>query len=57
MINRFADTVLGNLQATLKQIDHAEFDAAAALMADPKRRIFATGAGSPARSPPISWRI
>lgn len=43
MINRFADTVLGNLQATLKQIDHAEFDAAAAMMADPKRRIFATG--------------
>ncbi|MBD3803756.1 MAG: MurR/RpiR family transcriptional regulator [Thioclava sp.] len=43
MLNRFADAVLGNLQATLKQIDHAQFDAAAALLADPNRRIFATG--------------
>lgn len=43
ILNRFADAVLGNLQATLAQIDHAEFDAAAALMADPVRRVFATG--------------
>ncbi len=43
MLNRFADAVMGNLQATLAQIDQAEFDAIAALMADPKRRIFATG--------------
>lgn len=43
ILNRFADAVLGNLQATLAQIDHAEFDAAAALMADPARRVFATG--------------
>jgi len=43
ILNRFADAVLGNLQATLAQIDHAEFDAAAALMADPSRRVFATG--------------
>ncbi|MEX1660230.1 MurR/RpiR family transcriptional regulator [Thioclava sp. 15-R06ZXC-3] len=43
MLNRFAHAVLGNLQATLAQIDHAQFDAAVALLADPKRRIFATG--------------
>ncbi|KEO57405.1 MurR/RpiR family transcriptional regulator [Thioclava indica] len=43
ILNRFADAVLGNLQATLAQIDHAQFDAAAALLADPARRIFATG--------------
>lgn len=43
ILNRFADAVLGNLQATLSQIDHAEFDAVAALMADPNRQIFATG--------------
>lgn len=43
MLNRFADTVMANLQATLGQIDHAEFDAAAALLADPGRHIFAMG--------------
>lgn len=43
MLNRFADAVVGNLQATLSQIDHAEFDAIAALLADPKRKIFAMG--------------
>lgn len=43
VINRFADAVLGNLAATLGQIDHAEFDAAAALLADPDRRVFAIG--------------
>lgn len=43
ILNRFADTVVGNLQATLGQIDHAEFDAVARLMADPERRIFAVG--------------
>ena len=43
ILNRFADCVLGNLQATLSQIDHADFDAVAALMADPNRQIFATG--------------
>jgi len=43
VLNRFADAVLGNLQATLAQIDHAEFDAVAALMADPGRRVFAMG--------------
>ncbi len=43
MLNRFADAVVANLQATLAQIDHAEFDAIAGLMADPARRIFAMG--------------
>lgn len=43
ILNRFADAVLGNLQATLAQIDHAEFDAAAVLLADPARKIYATG--------------
>ncbi|SIS85621.1 MurR/RpiR family transcriptional regulator [Phaeovulum vinaykumarii] len=43
ILNRFADAVLGNLQATLSQIEHAEFDAVAGLMADPERRIWATG--------------
>ena len=43
MLNRFADAVMGNLQATLAQIDHAEFDAIATLMADPARKIYATG--------------
>ena len=43
ILNRFADAVFANLQATLAQIDHAEFDAAAALLSDPGRRVFATG--------------
>ncbi|MFC3181206.1 MurR/RpiR family transcriptional regulator [Cypionkella sinensis] len=43
ILNRFADAVMSNLQATLGQIDHAEFDAAAALLADPSRHVFAMG--------------
>ncbi len=43
ILNRFADAVVANLQATLAQIDHAEFDAAARLLADPERRIYALG--------------
>jgi DNA-binding MurR/RpiR family transcriptional regulator len=43
ILNRFGDTVLANLTATLAQIDHAEFDAIAALLADEKRQIFAMG--------------
>lgn len=43
ILNRFADAVVANLQATLHQIDHAEFDATARLLADPSRRIFALG--------------
>jgi DNA-binding MurR/RpiR family transcriptional regulator len=43
ILNRFADAVMSNLQATLGQIDHAEFDAAAKLLADPARHVFAMG--------------
>lgn len=43
VLNRFADAVLGNLQATLAQIDHDDFDATARLLADPGRKVFATG--------------
>ena len=43
VLNRFADQVVANLQATLGQIDHAEFDAAARLLADPDRHVFALG--------------
>lgn len=43
ILNRFAESVVANLQATLNQIDPAEFDAAAALLADPQRRVFALG--------------
>lgn len=43
MLNRFADAVMGNLQATLAQIDLAEFDAIAGYLADPARRVYATG--------------
>jgi len=43
ILNRFADAVVSNLQATLGQIDHAEFDALARTMADPGRRIYAMG--------------
>lgn len=43
ILNRFADAVMANLQATLGQIDHADFDAAAMLLADPARRVFAMG--------------
>jgi DNA-binding MurR/RpiR family transcriptional regulator len=43
ILNRFADAVLGNLQATFSQIDHAEFDQIAGLMADGNRKIYAMG--------------
>ncbi|UXU74392.1 MULTISPECIES: MurR/RpiR family transcriptional regulator [unclassified Paracoccus (in: a-proteobacteria)] len=43
ILNRFADAVVANLQATLGQIDHDEFDAAARLLADKSRQIFAMG--------------
>ncbi len=43
ILNRFADAVMSNLQSTLGQIDHAEFDAASVLLADPARRVFAMG--------------
>ena len=43
VLNRFADAVVANLQATLGQIAPADFDAAAALLADRNRRLFALG--------------
>ncbi len=43
ILNRFADAVVANLQATLSQIDHAEFDASAVLLADRSRRVYAMG--------------
>ncbi|MCB2134751.1 MAG: MurR/RpiR family transcriptional regulator [Rhodobacteraceae bacterium] len=43
ILNRFADAVVGNLQATLGQIDHADFDAIARLLADKDRKVFAMG--------------
>lgn len=43
ILNRFADQVVENLQATLGQINHAQFDAVAALLADPQRKVYTTG--------------
>jgi DNA-binding MurR/RpiR family transcriptional regulator len=43
VLTRFASAVIENLEATLGQLDPAEFDKAAALLADPSRRIFAMG--------------
>ncbi len=43
VLNLFADAVMANLQATFGQIDHAEFDAAAKLLATADRHVFAMG--------------
>ena len=43
ILNRFAEAMVANMQATLNQIDHDAFDAAARLLADPERRVFAVG--------------
>lgn len=43
VLNRFAAVVAGNLQASLGQIDPAEFDRIAALFADPGRRVLSAG--------------
>ena len=43
ILNRFSDAVLANLQKTLAYIDHKQFDQATELMADPSRKVFATG--------------
>lgn len=43
ILNRFAEAVVSNLQATLNQIDHDDFDAAALLLADPARKVFTLG--------------
>ena len=42
-LNRFAATVVDNLEATLGQLDHAGFDAIADLLADPNRRVYMMG--------------
>jgi DNA-binding MurR/RpiR family transcriptional regulator len=43
VLNRFAEAVVANMQATLNQIDHDAFDDTARLLADPGRRVFAVG--------------
>ena len=43
ILNRFADAVVANLQATLGQINHAEFDAVSHLLADKSRKVYAMG--------------
>lgn len=43
LLDRFAEAAIGNLRATLGQIDPAEFDAVATLLADPARQVFALG--------------
>jgi len=43
VLDRFAAAVMANLGATLNQIDRAEFDAIAALLADPGRRVALLG--------------
>jgi DNA-binding MurR/RpiR family transcriptional regulator len=43
ILNRFADAVMANLQKSLAQIDSAEFDAVAALLADRKRALHLVG--------------
>lgn len=43
ILNQFADAVLTNLTKTLSQIDHADFDACAEMLADPQRRIVVSG--------------
>jgi len=43
ILNRFAATVVANLEATLGQLDHAGFDAIADLLADPNRRVYMMG--------------
>ncbi|TYO90464.1 MurR/RpiR family transcriptional regulator [Oceanicella actignis] len=42
-LNRFADVALSNMRQTISSIDPADFDAAAALLADRKRAVFVTG--------------
>ena len=43
MLNRFTDAVIDNIRNTLGQIDPDAFDAACALVGDPKRRIHVVG--------------
>jgi DNA-binding MurR/RpiR family transcriptional regulator len=43
ILNRFADAMMNNMRATLAQIETAEFDGAAAMIADRKRNIYLVG--------------
>ncbi len=43
LLHRFADAVVGNIRATLAQIDADAFDCAAALLADEGRQVFIQG--------------
>lgn len=43
LLNRFTDTVIGNIRQTLADIDPQKFDAVAALLADDKRKVFISG--------------
>src|SRR5690625_5008473 len=43
VLNRFAEAIVVNLLATLGQVDPEEFDRAAALLADPNRRVLMVG--------------
>ena len=43
LLGRFAEQVVANIRLTLDQTDPATFDAAAALLADPSRKVLITG--------------
>jgi DNA-binding MurR/RpiR family transcriptional regulator len=43
ILNRFSDQIMGNVQATLGQINPADFDLAAQLLADRQRHLFILG--------------
>jgi DNA-binding MurR/RpiR family transcriptional regulator len=43
ILNRFADQVMANLHATLRDVNPADFDAAASLLADRNRRVYVLG--------------
>ncbi|WP_436100760.1 MurR/RpiR family transcriptional regulator [Pararhizobium sp. LjRoot238] len=43
ILNRFADATMNNMRATLAQLETAEFDGAAAMIADRKRNIYLVG--------------
>ena len=43
ILNRFTEAVIDNIYRTLAQVDPASFDAACALLADPKRGVYVVG--------------
>ncbi len=43
ILNRFTEAVIDNIHQTLAQIDPETFDAACALLADPKRQVYVVG--------------